>query len=160
MNWDTDVMVPTIMIGPGRRKLLALAFLYTVPGAPTIYYGDEIGMTGGRDPFNRGPFPWPEDGGDYGDWSLKTVYEDLGALRHKYKKVFGWGMTTLPEEVLGLLQIQRSYEGEHILTLINNTEEDLVKNLDGGWIDAFTQEPVDSILTVESMGYRMLYRQN
>ena len=30
----------------------------TYPGAPSIYYGDEIGMTGGHDPANRGAFPW------------------------------------------------------------------------------------------------------
>ncbi|MEA3335812.1 MAG: glycoside hydrolase family 13 protein [Chloroflexota bacterium] len=39
---------------------LALLFLMTYPGAPCIYYGDEIGMTGGRDPGCRGGFPWQD----------------------------------------------------------------------------------------------------
>ena len=37
---------------------LAMLFMFTYPGAPTIYYGDEIGLTGGRDPDCRKTFPW------------------------------------------------------------------------------------------------------
>ncbi|RPJ01152.1 MAG: alpha-amylase [Chloroflexi bacterium] len=37
---------------------LAMLFQMTMPGAPTIYYGDEIGMTGGYDPGSRGGMPW------------------------------------------------------------------------------------------------------
>lgn len=40
-------------------RLLCAAFLQmTMPGNPSVYYGDEIGMQGGRDPFNRAPFTW------------------------------------------------------------------------------------------------------
>lgn len=51
---------------PGAtREGLKLAFTYllTTRGTPLIYYGDEIGMTGGGDPHNRAGFPggWPED---------------------------------------------------------------------------------------------------
>ena len=40
-------------------KLLKLAYLIvaTMPGVPCIYYGDEAGVEGGRDPFNRKPYP-------------------------------------------------------------------------------------------------------
>lgn len=38
---------------------LSLLFLMTYPGAPCIYYGDEVGMMGGRDPDCRRAFPWP-----------------------------------------------------------------------------------------------------
>lgn len=42
---------------------LAFTFLFTTRGTPMIYYGDELGMTGGGDPYNRADFPggWPED---------------------------------------------------------------------------------------------------
>ncbi|MEG1782775.1 MAG: alpha-amylase family glycosyl hydrolase, partial [Oscillospiraceae bacterium] len=36
----------------------AYALLFGLPGVPCIYYGDEIGMEGYRDPFNRGYFKW------------------------------------------------------------------------------------------------------
>ena len=38
--------------------LLGYAMIYTLPGVPCIYYGDEIGMQGYRDPFNRAFFDW------------------------------------------------------------------------------------------------------
>ncbi|MBP5769669.1 MAG: glycoside hydrolase family 13 protein [Fibrobacter sp.] len=41
-----------------QRVKLALAILFFLPGAPCIYYGDEIGMEGGKDPDNRRSFPW------------------------------------------------------------------------------------------------------
>jgi cyclomaltodextrinase len=39
-----------------RRLVQALQF--TLPGAPNLYYGAEVGMTGGDDPENRGPMRW------------------------------------------------------------------------------------------------------
>jgi glycosidase len=36
----------------------AFAFLFAFPGAPSVYYGDEVGLTGGKDPGSRGAFPW------------------------------------------------------------------------------------------------------
>jgi glycosidase len=44
--------------GERRRLRLAILFQLTIPGAPGIYYGDEIGMSGGDDPANRRAFPW------------------------------------------------------------------------------------------------------
>ena len=41
-----------------QRVKLALSILFFLPGAPCIYYGDEIGMAGGKDPDNRRTFPW------------------------------------------------------------------------------------------------------
>lgn len=48
----------TLCGGDKKRLLLATTFLLTFPGAPAIYYGDEIGMEGGDDPDNRRCFPW------------------------------------------------------------------------------------------------------
>ncbi len=40
---------------------MAFLFQFAIPGAPAIYYGDEIGMKGGKDPDCRRAFPWQED---------------------------------------------------------------------------------------------------
>ena len=52
-------MARFVSLARGDVSALRLATLFqmTYPGAPSIYYGDEIGMTGGHDPANRGPFP-------------------------------------------------------------------------------------------------------
>jgi len=60
---------------------LALLFLMTYPGAPCIYYGDEIGMTGGPDPGCRGSFHWDPAGWNE---SLRAYVKQCVALRHTY----------------------------------------------------------------------------
>ena len=44
-----------------EKYKLAYFFLFTLPGAPAIYYGDEIGMEGGDDPDCRRTYPWNEE---------------------------------------------------------------------------------------------------
>ena len=58
---------------------LAALILFTFPGAPTIYYGDEAGMEGFEDPFNRGTYPWGRE-----DRQLRAYFARLGGLRRRY----------------------------------------------------------------------------
>lgn len=59
-------------------KLLKLASLlqYTLPGVPCVYYGDEAGMEGYKDPFNRGTYPWGSENQELIEW-----YRTLGKIR-------------------------------------------------------------------------------
>jgi alpha-glucosidase len=59
------------------HKLAATALL-TYIGVPCLYYGDEVGLQGGRDPDNRRPFPWDEA---VWDQDLRAHYRRLIALR-------------------------------------------------------------------------------
>ena len=64
----------------GDKDALKLAwlFLFTYPGAPCIYYGDEIGIDGEHDPYCRKSFPWEENAWDH---NLRTYVKDLVTLR-------------------------------------------------------------------------------
>jgi alpha-glucosidase len=57
---------------------LAAALLMTYPGVPCVYYGDEIGLPGGRDPDNRRCMPWNER---EWDTDLRAHYQKLIGLR-------------------------------------------------------------------------------
>jgi cyclomaltodextrinase len=58
------------MVGGDVQSLrLATLIQMTLPGAPSIYYGDEIGLTGEGDPLNRGTFPWH----DLGRWDRELM---------------------------------------------------------------------------------------
>jgi cyclomaltodextrinase / maltogenic alpha-amylase / neopullulanase len=71
------------MVGDDRVSLkLAVLIQMTVPGAPSIYYGDEIGMAGELDPRNRGAFPW--DHPDGWDRDLLAAVSGATALRHAH----------------------------------------------------------------------------
>ena len=60
-----------------RQRLLMASFLqYMLPGAPSLYYGDEAGMEGYKDPFNRRTYPWGKE-----DTGLLSHYRQLGNLR-------------------------------------------------------------------------------
>ncbi len=52
--------VRTLCQGDVRRVRLANALLFAYPGAPVIYYGDEIGLEGGKDPECRRTYPWDQ----------------------------------------------------------------------------------------------------
>ena len=65
--------------GEKWRLRLAMAFQMLFPGAPAIYYGDEIGMTGENDPGCRGGMAW-----DAPDQELHQWQKDLIALRKKH----------------------------------------------------------------------------
>jgi glycosidase len=54
---DTPRIKTELNNHPDKMKL-AFAFLFALPGAPAIYYGDEIGLEGEKDPDCRKAFPW------------------------------------------------------------------------------------------------------
>ena len=62
-----------------ERVKLAAVLLYTFPGAPTLYYGDEAGMEGFEDPFNRATYPWGRE-----NRALVRWFARLGALRRQH----------------------------------------------------------------------------
>ncbi|MGP0062156.1 MAG: alpha-amylase family glycosyl hydrolase, partial [Isosphaeraceae bacterium] len=78
---DSHDMARFVTLSHGDQSALQLAtwFQMTYTGAPSIYYGDEVGMAGGHDPANRGAFPWhaPETW----DTDLLHEFQRLIALR-------------------------------------------------------------------------------
>lgn len=70
----------TIAGGDRATVELATLLLLTFPGAPCIYYGDEVGLPGGLDPDSRRSFPDPTDW----DHALLEQHRQLIALRHRY----------------------------------------------------------------------------
>ncbi len=63
-----------------QRLRLAAFFQMVFPGAPAIYYGDEVGVTGGDDPYNRATYPWADQGGQP-DTALLADFKRLTQLR-------------------------------------------------------------------------------
>lgn len=67
-----------------KRVKCAYVLMFTSPGTPTIYYGDEIGMTGDHDPDNRRCMPWDPSSWDHDFYAftksiitIKKTYHDL-----------------------------------------------------------------------------------
>ena len=77
-------MVDAATVARAKRRLeLAVLLQMAYPGAPAIYYGDEVGLTGGDDPFNRAPYPWADQGGQP-DEALHAQFRRMTALRQAH----------------------------------------------------------------------------
>ena len=83
---DSHDMPRFLTCASGDKNSLKLAwlFLLSMPGAPCIYYGDEIGVDGGHDPECRKAFPWDESKWDK---DLLAYAKACIALRNKYKSL-------------------------------------------------------------------------
>jgi len=79
-TWADKELNPANLAEGKLRLRLASLIQFFMPGAPTIYYGDEVGMTGDDDPDNRRTYPWDDLGGTP-DWALFGHYQSLIALR-------------------------------------------------------------------------------
>ncbi len=83
LGWQDGERDPAVIERAKRRLLLAVLFQMTYPGSPAVYYGDEVGVTGGDDPYNRAPYPWADQGGAP-DLALRAQFRRLIALRHEH----------------------------------------------------------------------------
>ncbi|MBL8513834.1 MAG: hypothetical protein JNJ55_07560 [Betaproteobacteria bacterium] len=106
-----------------QRFKLAVFLQMTHPGSPAIYYGDEVGMTGGDDPYNRGPYPWADLGGKP-DEAMRAYFKQLTAMRNLYA-VFRHGETMAPLFVDDhVVVVARKLDNTWALVALNNASSE------------------------------------
>ena len=98
------------------RLKMATALQYALPGCPSLYYGDEAGMEGGKDPFNRRTFPWGKE-----DAQLQAHFRKLGQLR-KALKAWQLGDTAFACPAPGCLQVTRTLDGQKVHLYLNRRD--------------------------------------
>ncbi len=106
-----------------RRLMLGALLLYTFPGSPTVYYGDEAGMEGYEDPLNRRTFPWGQE-----DEELLRWYRKLGQLRGGRLSLQQGDICYLYADGSGLA-LRRQWDGEVTTTAMNSGKEPLTMTL-------------------------------
>lgn len=103
-----------------HRMRLAAVLQYMLPGVPCIYYGDEAGMEGCKDPFNRACYPWGRE-----DQELIAWYKTLGKLRREHRELFAQGEFHIAYAKGNILILERTLtkDGvcEKILAAINRS---------------------------------------
>jgi cyclomaltodextrinase len=106
-----------------RKDLLKLATLFqmTIPGAPCVYYGNEIGIQGGHDPECRGAFPWDEHQWDH---DLRGYFKQVIALRRQYAALRTGEFIPLYAQGQALAYL-RQLGNEQVVVLINRSEQSL-----------------------------------
>ena len=106
--------LPMDRLATAKRKLkLAAVIQFTMPGSPTIYYGDEAGRQGFEDPFNRRTYPWGAE-----DRELLTFYRKLCALRAE-SETLARGELRFVESEGALLHYKRTSDHALLHILVN-----------------------------------------
>jgi neopullulanase len=106
--------------GDADSLKLAWLFMFTIPGAPCIYYGDEVGLDGGHDPECRRAFPWEKSKWDRDLLeSVKALIKlrtDHAALRKgTYRRLFSNG---------AVMAYARSHKNEDTIVAFNVSNEE------------------------------------
>jgi glycosidase len=130
--------------GEEWRLRLATILQLTYPGAPGLYYGDEIGMAGTNDPGSRGAFPWePEP-------TAHPLFQNIASLtpvRRKHPALIrgSWRPLPAPAEVLAF---ERRLDRSRLAVVINRGRRRKVELPAGGKV-VWGQAAIDgSRLTV------------
>lgn len=106
---------------------LAATIQFMLPGVPCIYYGDEAGLEGGRDPYNRGCYPWGRE-----DHGLLEHYKLLGNIRKTCPALIDGNFE--PVAFHGeCLAFTRSGRGNSVLSVANRGETSIDFPLNEKW---------------------------
>lgn len=123
----------TFRLSPSARQLaikrleLLCLIQMTFPGVPSVYYGDEAGLEGYADPYNRGTFPWGKEDQDLGNWIRRLI-----RWRREYEVLQTGDFQSFydGQDVYGF---QRAGGGEAVIVFINrnpNKIQEVELNLD------------------------------
>jgi cyclomaltodextrinase len=111
------------------RLRLATVFQLTFPGAPGIYYGDEVGMEGGDDPECRGAFPWEPDPGEH---PMYRTIAGLTRLRRRHRALVDGDWTPVTGAG-GLVAFERRSDRSRVLVAVNRDHRRRSFEVAPGW---------------------------
>ena len=131
-----------------RNRLMMASFLqYTLPGSPSIYYGDEAVMEGYKDPFNRRTFPWGREDPEMVDHfrRLGKLRKDHPALRLGDIRFFAAG-----DKHLGYT---RSFQGQTLKIYVNRSGDPWAIPADSVLLGCNLQTVAADCLTLAPRGF-------
>ena len=137
-----------------KEKLKMAALLqFTLPGVPCIYYGDEIGMEGHRDPFCRGCYNW-----EHPDEELRAYYLKLGEIRKAQQEIFAVGAYREIFADTHCLVYERRCGKKSVYIYVNNSSSQYTVNLEGCYQECLTGKRYKSTLSIGPYSYGVLHK--
>ena len=133
-----------------EKLRLAYVILAFMPGIPCTYYGDEAGMEGFRDPFNRMPYPWGRQ-----EARLVEHYKKIGRIRSSHS-VLADGYFEVDEDTpYGVFVFTRYNADEKITVAVNCSEGECTVRGGSGLLDSqgATLLEGDNLYSIASGGY-------
>ena len=133
----------------------ATVLQYTLPGFPSLYYGDEAGLQGGSDPFNRAFYPWGKE-----DKSLISWYKKLGEIRHSLP-CLKEGVFKPYSAMLSCVAYTRESEEQKIFVIANKNNHEIIYNLPPEFkntVELIAEGPVSDSVRVPAFGAVILLK--
>ena len=135
-DWRANFRLEGDALRLAKERLRAAALLlFCFPGSPTVYYGDEAGMEGFEDPFNRRTYPWGHE-----DQELLAWFKQLGALRKTHPALRRGTIRYVAAEG-PLLAFARADDGEEILSVCNAGDGPVTLPLPGNTASVLVGSP-------------------
>lgn len=161
-DWMAEHWLTPEQYRHGKNLLkAAMALQFFLPGVPSIYYGDEAGLQGYKDPFNRRCYPWGSE-----DYELIEYVKELSRIRKSIPNLKDGriyfalnGNQSIDERIV---VFTRQGEKDDYLFFINRTGEPVKIPDLPGLLDLFTDfeqyhgEYIDGALKVEPYGYSIV----
>jgi glycosidase len=131
----------------------------TLPGVPLVYYGDEAGLVGGKDPENRKAYPWDRENKDILDF-----YKLILGIRNKENSLKK-GNFKFYNTDLDVCVFERCYENEKIIVAVNIKDSRTILenvNLEGSYIDMLDKDKeykglgINNILALDGYDIKVL----
>lgn len=136
-----------------KKKLyLASVLQFTLPGIPSIFYGDEAGLQGFDDPINRRPYPWGSE-----DKEILDHYRKLGRIRRENRAVFSGGFNMRDEN--GLVAYERAGGDDEILIAVNAGADDQTLIINKEYTSLYNNKEYKDVVDVPAGAFVILKKK-
>lgn len=136
-----------------KKKLyLASVLQFTLPGIPSIFYGDEAGLQGFDDPINRRPYPWGSE-----DKEILMHYRKLGRIRRENRAVFSGGFNMRDEN--GLVAYERAGGDDEILIAVNAGTDDKTLFINKEYTSLYNNKEYKDVVDVPGGAFVILKKK-
>jgi len=154
-QWRAEFRMSPEQYALGKARLkLGVLVLFAFPGSPMIYYGDEAGMEGFEDPFNRRTFPWGRE-----DEELTAWYAAMGQARRRLLPLRRGDLRWLQAEGR-VLAFSRTWAGESVAAAVNAGEKTRALRLPWSARDLLSGEYFEAAAPLYPMTGRILVRES
>jgi len=135
----------TVLKGDKEKLRTGIIFQMTCTGAPMIYYGDETGMEGGKDPDCRRTFNWDENSWDK---NIRELYKKLISIRNNYEALRTGSFETLKINDEKDIYVFARYDSkDKLVVVLNGGEEDCQVNIPLWKLDPSLEPSAEELLS-------------
>lgn len=135
-----------------KKQYLASVLQFTLPGIPSIFYGDEAGLQGFDDPINRRPYPWGSE-----DKEILAHYKKLGRIRRENRAVFSGGFNMRDEN--GLVAYERAGGDDEILIAVNAGADDKTLFINKEYASLYNNKEYKDVVDVPGGSFVILKKK-